>query len=119
MAKKPLNPDDPIVVKVYEEARHYKRPDRRQILLAKIEKQFGDRCVLSYFTSFNQPVIIEDSDADIIEGVLQKSDLSNGLSMVINSPGGGGLASERIINVCRSYSNNNFEVIVPKMAKSA
>ena len=39
--------------------------------------------------------------------------------MIINSPGGDGLAAERIINICRSYSNDRFEVIVPKKAKSA
>ena len=29
------------------------------------------------------------------------------------------MTAERIIRVCRAYSNNNFEVLVSKMAKSA
>lgn len=94
-------------------------PDARQTLLAKLEGVYQQRCVLLYFTAFNQNAPIGDKDADAIEGVLQKSDLSNGLSLIINSPGGDGLAAERIINVCCSYSNGDFEAIVPKMAKSA
>ena len=38
----------------------------------------------------------------------------------MNSPGGEGIAAERIVNVCRSYSpNNSFSAIVPRRAKSA
>ncbi|GAH14065.1 unnamed protein product, partial [marine sediment metagenome] len=41
-------------------------------------------------------------------------DLSKGLALIINSPGGSGLAAERIINVCRSYSGTEeFWAIVP------
>lgn len=39
--------------------------------------------------------------------------------LILNSAGGSGLAAERIVNVCRSYSGGQFEVIVPHMAKSA
>lgn len=47
-------------------------------------------------------------------------DLSKGLIIMINSPGGDGLAAERIINVCRSYSGTGeYQVIVPGKAKSA
>ena len=39
---------------------------------------------------------------------------------MISSPGGDGLAAERIINVCRSYSGtNDYWAIVPGKAKSA
>lgn len=97
----------------------HQSPDARQALLARLEGVYQERCVLLYFTAFNQNAPIADKDADAIEGVLQKSDLSKGLSLIINSPGGDGLAAERIINVCCSYSNGDFEAIVPKMAKSA
>jgi len=60
-----------------------------------------------------------DQDADILEGILQKLDLSKGLTLIINSPGGMGLAAERIVRVCRTYSKGDFETIIPKMAKSA
>lgn len=64
--------------------------------------------------------MIEDADADMLEGVLQKTDLSKGLALVISSPGGFGLTAERIINICRNYSGTGeYWAIVPSKAKSA
>ncbi|MCD6542145.1 MAG: hypothetical protein J7K38_02345, partial [Thermoplasmata archaeon] len=64
--------------------------------------------------------MIEDSDADMLEGIFQKTDLSRGFALLLSSPGGDGLAAERIINLCRSYSGTGrYEVIVPGKAKSA
>lgn len=84
-----------------------------------LEKSLG-RPVISFFTSFRYPAQIEATDADMLEGVLQKLNLSNGLALLISSPGGDGLAAERIINVCRNYSSTDeFWVIVPSKAKSA
>ncbi|MCB2209429.1 ATP-dependent Clp protease proteolytic subunit [bacterium] len=94
-------------------------PSTRKELFRKIEKEL-ERPVVSFFTSFNYPVIIDDSDADLLEGLLQSMDLSNGLALLISSPGGSGTAAERIINVCRSYSGTGeFWAIVPGKAKSA
>lgn len=88
-------------------------------LYRELEKQFG-RPVVTYFTSFQYPVVIDDSDAVMIEGVLQHIDQSKGFALVIDSPGGDGLAAERIINICRSYSKTGeYWVIVPNQAKSA
>ncbi|WP_148266483.1 hypothetical protein [Methanocella arvoryzae] len=70
----------------------------RKHLFTRLEKQLGVP-VVSYFTSFRYPVMIDSADVDIIEGVLQKMDLSKGFALCINSPGGDGLAAERIINV--------------------
>ncbi len=79
-----------------------------------------ERPVVSFFTSFRYPVMIQDDDADMLEGVLQSLDLSNGLALVISSPGGDGLAAERIVNMCRAYSETGeFWAIVPGKAKSA
>ncbi|MGH2904156.1 MAG: SDH family Clp fold serine proteinase [Solirubrobacteraceae bacterium] len=76
--------------------------------------------VVSVFTSFRYPVMLQDDDADMLEGVLQSLDLSKGLALVISSPGGDGLAAERIVNMCRSYSGTGeFWAIVPGKAKSA
>lgn len=76
--------------------------------------------VISYFTSFRHPVMITDEDADMLEGLLQKCDLSNGFYLLLSSPGGDGLAAERIVNICRSYSGDEkYGVIVPGKAKSA
>jgi ClpP class serine protease len=47
-------------------------------------------------------------------------DLSNGLALIINSPGGLGISAERIINICKNYSGTKeFIAIVPGKAKSA
>jgi ATP-dependent protease ClpP protease subunit len=40
------------------------------------------------------------------------------LRLIINSPGGDGIAAEKIVEMCRSYCKR-FEVIIPNMAKSA
>lgn len=94
-------------------------PETRQNIFAGLEKELG-RSVVSFFTSFKFPVMIEDADADMLEGVLQKTDLSNGLALVISSPGGFGLSAERIINICRNYSGTGeYWAIVPSKAKSA
>lgn len=51
---------------------------------------------------------------------MQKCDLSKGFALLLSSPGGSGLAAERIINLCRSYSGSgDYQVIVPGKAKSA
>jgi hypothetical protein len=93
--------------------------DTRKNIFLKLEEQL-ERPVVSYFTSFKFPVSIGDDDADMLEAVLQKIDLSKGLALFISSPGGDGLAAERIINVCRSYSGTGeYWAIVPGKAKSA
>lgn len=108
---------EPVIqqVKIEQEQGH----ETRKKNFIELEKEIG-RPIVTFFTSFEFPVMIEDADADMLEGVLQKMDLSNGLALFISSPGGDGLAAERIINVCRTYSKtNDFWVIVPGKAKSA
>lgn len=91
----------------------------RRHLYVELEKTMGIP-VISFFTSFRYPVSLEDSDADMLEALLQKCDLPNGFALMLSSPGGSGLAAERIINVCRSYSGTGeYTVIVPGKAKSA
>ena len=91
----------------------------RQKLYRDIEKIL-DRTVVAYFTSFKRPVLIDDDDAGVLENVLQQTDLSKGLALLISSPGGYAVAAERIINVCRSYSSTkDYWAIIPCMAKSA
>lgn len=107
----------PVISRVLEE-RDQGHPTRKE-LFAKLEKEMG-RSVVFFGTSFYFPVMIDDSDAGILEGVLQKTDLSSGLALLISSPGGDSLAAERIINICRSYSKTgDYWVIVPGKAKSA
>jgi hypothetical protein len=114
MKKRDLHP---VISRVMTE-QNQGHPTRKPIIgeLENILK----RPVVSFFTSFKFPVMIDDTDADILEGVLQKVDLSNGLVLFISSPGGNGLAAERIINMCRSYSGTKeYWTIVPGKAKSA
>lgn len=91
----------------------------RARLYADIEKDISIP-IISYVTSFVYPVTIEDSDADMMEGLLQKCDVSKGFALLLSSPGGSGLAAERIINVCRAYSGTGrYITVVPGKAKSA
>lgn len=93
--------------------------ETRRDLFKDIEKIIG-RPIITFFTSFFYPVSIEDNDADIIQSVLTQMDLSRGLAILINSPGGDGLAAERIVNICRTYSGTNeYWAIVAGKAKSA
>lgn len=93
-------------------------PHPRQELLHNIGEAVG-RTAVAYFTSFRYPVMIDDSDADMLEEVLQATTLEKGLCLVLNSPGGEALAAERIVRTCREYSGGNFDVVIPRRAKSA
>jgi ClpP class serine protease len=110
--------DEPVIAKVQSE--QAQGQSTRRILFQKLEREL-QRPVVSYYTSlYHRKVSIEDTDADILDGVLRTVDLSNGLALVINSHGGYGEAAERIVNVCRSHSGTKeFWAIVPGKAKSA
>jgi len=108
---------EPVISRVYKE--QSQTHETRKKLFYDLEKIF-ERPVVSFFSSFRHAAVIEDDDADMLEGVLQTIDLSKGLALIINSPGGYGLAAERIINICRSYSGTGeYWAIVPGKAKSA
>ena len=93
----------------------------RTQLYKNLESELGKNArVVAFFTSFNWPVLIQDNDADMLEEVLHNT-IHEGekLVLLLNSPGGEALAAERIVNVCQSFGDGHFSVIVPKMAKSA
>ena len=93
--------------------------ETRTALFKQLEKEL-DKPVISFFASFiHAESILSDQDADMLEGLLQSMDLSKGFALVISSPGGSGLAAERMISICRAYSGNNFDVLIPGKAKSA
>jgi hypothetical protein len=113
----PKQKHDPVITRVLAE--RSQQHQTRKSLYFKLEEEL-QRPVIAYFTSFRYPVAVEDSDADMLEGLLQGMDLSKGLALMISSPGGDGVAAERIIKVCKSYSGTGeFWVIVPGKAKSA
>jgi ClpP class serine protease len=89
-------------------------------LYEQLEKDFEGVPIVAFFTSFRYPVMLSDEDAIMLEGILRKTDLKNGMILLLNSPGGSGLAAERIIKICRCYSGTNeYSVVVPGKAKSA
>ncbi|HVZ79347.1 MAG TPA: ATP-dependent Clp protease proteolytic subunit [bacterium] len=94
-------------------------PEIRQGVIREIEKHLKGQ-VVTFFTSFSKPdVMITDGDAEMLESVLSAETKDKKLYLILNSPGGDILAAERIVNLCRSYFPDGFEVIVPHMAKSA
>jgi len=110
--------EDKLVIQQVAEEQYQGHSSRKHLYL-ELGKEIGVP-IISFFTSFRYPVMLEDSDADMLEGVLQKCDLSKGFALLLSSPGGSGLAAERIINLCRSYSGTGkYKVIVSGKAKSA
>lgn len=98
------------------------QPETRRKIFSKIERcpELEGRTLVTIFTSFIHPVQLEDADCDTLEATLQGVDLQKGLALMISSPGGNGLAAERIVNVCRAYSGTkDYWAIVPGKAKSA
>ncbi len=117
MSQRPDQLHSPIISRVQTE-RTQAHPTRQQLFLDL--EQHLNRPVVTIFTSFHYPVAIEDEDVDMLEGMLRSLDLTNGVAVMINSPGGSGLAAERMINVLRSYSGiGEYWAIVPAKAKSA
>jgi hypothetical protein len=92
----------------------------RTQLFEGVEEHLGGRTLVTFFTSFNHFVDIDNDDCDMLQSVLQHIDVSKGLALMISSPGGDGLAAERIVNTCRAYSGSgDYWAIVPGQAKSA
>ncbi|MHC4792181.1 MAG: SDH family Clp fold serine proteinase [Planctomycetota bacterium] len=91
----------------------------RKALIQKIESRMRAK-VIVYFTSFmSEDAMISDQDAEMIEHILSAEHKGGKVVLILSSAGGSGLAAERIVNVCRAYSDGQFEVIVPHSAKSA
>jgi hypothetical protein len=92
----------------------------REPAIKEVEKHLGGRTLVTFFTSFHHVVEINTDDCDMLQSVLQHIDLKNGLALMIDSPGGDGLAAELIVNTCRAYSGTgDYWAIVPASAKSA
>lgn len=92
----------------------------RQAAFKAIEKHLEGRTLVTFFTSFRHVVEIDSDDCDMLQSVLQHIDLKNGLALMVDSPGGDGLAAELIVNTCRAYSGtSDYWAIVPGSAKSA
>jgi Serine dehydrogenase proteinase len=91
----------------------------RKPLLEKIRELRGGRAVVSFHVTFYGDFPLHQKDADMLEEILGNTDCSKGVTLILDAPGGDGLAAERMIQICRSYSKVDFETIVPARAKSA
>lgn len=110
--------DKTLTIQDIAEERRQGHTTRKQ-LYAELEKELNIP-VVAYFTSFRYAVTITDDDVEMLEQLLQKCDLQKGYALMLSSPGGSGLAAERIINACRSYSGTGEYIsIIPGKAKSA
>ena len=99
-----------------ESGQHF---ELRQPLYRRLQEHRDGRAIVAFFSSFMGGGQLEQRDADMLEEVLINTDCTKGISLMLNAPGGDGLAAERIIKVCRSYSDGEFETIVPSRSKSA
>ena len=69
MARKEL---EPLIIQQVMTEQNQGHETRRRIFV-ELEKELK-RPIVSFFTSFRFPVMIENTDADMLEGVLQKMD---------------------------------------------
>jgi ATP-dependent protease ClpP protease subunit len=123
-----LNQQKPIQIKVYEELANTNTYDASIALcksyISEIEAITQRRLVTYFAAPIDKSIAyINDDDPVYIEDLLRVPSHYPGLDLIINSNGGMALSAERIINVCQNYvqkqNNEEFRIIVPKVAKSA
>jgi hypothetical protein len=91
---------------------------KRQILLKKLESGNPQpRRVVLYYSRLEK----ELSHHDILPfaSMLRSVGPTPNLDLIIHSPGGDGLAAEKILDLCRKYCTGTLRVAVPLYAKSA
>ena len=92
-----------------------------QKIISSIEA-LAQRNVVAYQANPGHPAgLLQDHDVDVLESILRTVDLDRygrQLDFVIDSPGGLPNVAERMIRVCRSYSDG-LRVVVPNSAMSA
>lgn len=95
---------------------------RRKYLKALSE--YTGRNTIAYYSAFlSKPQVanldINDLDMTGFMNALKGMDCSNGLDLILHTPGGSPAAAEAIINYLRIKFNYDIRVIVPQMAMSA
>lgn len=97
---------------------------RRKYLKALSEKT--GRNTIAYYSAFLSKggsnignLDINDLDMNGFMNTLKGMDCSNGLDLVLHTPGGSPAAAEAIISYLRSKFNYDIRVIVPQLAMSA
>lgn len=77
---------DSIQRQVFAERRQ--APSTRVNAIKEVETHLGGRTLVTFFTSFDHPLGIDDNDCDMLQSILQHIDTTKGLALMINSPGG-------------------------------
>ena len=84
---------------------------------------YTKRNTIAYYSAFltKQADGLDISDADMtgFMNALKGMDCSNGLDLILHTPGGSPAAAEAIVRYLRSKFNKDIRVIVPQMAMSA
>jgi ClpP class serine protease len=99
--------------------KHAKAGNVEKSLLEKLKRRLKGKAIVYFSSFYDEDAMVSVKDAEMIESILAVEHSGGKVILILNSAGGSGLAAERIVNVCRSYSGGQFEVIVPHMAKSA
>lgn len=101
---------------------------KRQKLIAEIEQSLSIKYkasnrLMSYVMRFGHSrTSMSTADIQNIETVLQSLAGAEQINLLVNSPGGDGTITEKIVDMCRSHlvgNNRKLRVIVPNIAKSA
>lgn len=91
-------------------------------LMRNISSHFDNRHLISFYTNFGSPnSSIMNNDAEMISNLLIGLDdvKTKKVILLIDSPGGDPLAAERIVKIFREWTDNDYWVLIPGMAKSA
>ena len=93
--------------------------EARTKLIKQIERSTQSSVAVLYHNLNSPYAILDDDDAEMLEGVLSVSPLTRPLLLIINSNGGLPLAAERLVHVARTYAPKGFRTMVVQKAKSA
>jgi ATP-dependent protease ClpP protease subunit len=92
---------------------------KRKKLMEKLEKE-GDpqpRRVAMYYSRLDRS--LTHSDVLPFTGMLKEIGKVENLDLIIHSPGGDGMAADKLLDLCRKYCSKTLRVVVPLYAKSA
>src|SRR5713226_433875 len=92
---------------------------RRKERMRKLESQDGPtpRRVAMYYAQLNKAI----SHDDILPftSMLKGLGKVQNLDLIIHSPGGDGLAADKMMDLCRKYCSGTLRIVIPLYAKSA